>query len=77
MTGSPSETNVILEDASGNIVKDETMRNHSVEREIEAFLDAIKRGRANAESRIGPEEALNGLAVIESLCSAGGKVSLI
>jgi predicted dehydrogenase len=75
MTGSPSETNVRLEDVSGNITRDETVKNHSVEREIKAFLDAVDRD--NSESRIGPEEALNDLAVIESLCSSGGKVSIV
>jgi len=75
MTGSPSETNVKLEDVSGNITRDETVKNHSVEREIKVFLDSVESG--NAESRIGPEEALNDLAVIESLCSGGGEVSIV
>lgn len=75
VTGSPSETNVKLEGVSGNITRDKAVRNHSVEREIKAFLDAVESGKA--ESRIGPEEALNDLAVIESLCSSGGKVSIV
>jgi predicted dehydrogenase len=73
VTGSPSETSVKLGDVSGNTTRDENVKNHSVEREIKAFLDAVKVGKA--ESRAGPEEALNDLAVIESLCSSGGKVS--
>ncbi len=73
MTGSPLETRVKIEDDSGKIVKEETVKNHSVEREIKAFLDFVKVGKV--ESRAGPEEALNDLAVIESLCSSGGKVS--
>jgi len=75
MTGSPAETNVKIEDVSGKIRRDETVKNHSVEREIKAFLDAVE--SRNAESRIGPEEALNDLAVIESLCSNGGKVDIV
>lgn len=75
MTGSPSETNIKVEDASAKIRRDETVKNHSVEREIKSFLDAVEKG--NAESRIGPEEALNDLAVIESLCSNGGKVDIV
>lgn len=77
MSGSPSETNVKLEDKSGNLKRDETVKNHSVEREIKAFLAAVEGGGGSVESRIGPEEALNDLAVIESLCSGGGKVSLV
>ena len=76
MTGNPSETKLTLEDASGKVAKTETVKNHSVQREIEAFVQAVQVGSGNAGSRIGPEEALNDLAVIESLCSGGGKVSL-
>ena len=46
-----------------------------MEQEIKAFLNAVEAG--NSESRAGPEEALNDLAVIESLCSDSGKVSVV
>jgi len=75
MTGTPLETKVKVEDASGKIKRNETVKNHSVEREIKAFLNAVESG--NGDSRIGPEEALNDLAVIASLCSNGGKVDIV
>lgn len=75
MTDSPSGTTVRLDDVTGKTLKEETVTNHGVEREIRAFLKAVAVGKA--ESRAGPEEALNDLAVIESLCSGGGKVNLV
>jgi predicted dehydrogenase len=75
ITGSPLETMLKLEDVAGNRIRDETVKNQAVEQEIKAFLDAVE--AANSESRAGSEEALNDLAVIESLCSGGGKVSVV
>jgi len=75
ITENTSGTIVKLEDISGNTTKEQTVRNHGVEREIKAFLDAVETGKS--ESRAGPEEALNDLAVIESLCSSGGRVSIV
>ena len=40
--------------------------------EIEAFLEAVK--TRQAEQKAGPEEALNDVALIESLCKEGGRV---
>ncbi|PON26976.1 oxidoreductase family protein [Trichoderma gamsii] len=54
--------------------RSETVNSKGVELEIKAFLEAIKTG--NAEKRSGPEEALNDLAIIESMCQGGGKVDL-
>ncbi|KAI1612929.1 hypothetical protein EDD36DRAFT_465074 [Exophiala viscosa] len=52
----------------------EILKTNGVQVEIKAFLEAIQSGTAQARS--GPEEALNDLAIIESLCSGGGKVDL-
>ncbi|KAM0453570.1 hypothetical protein ACHAPV_008904 [Trichoderma viride] len=54
--------------------RSETVNSKGVELEIKAFLEAIKTGKA--EKRSGPEEALNDLAIIESMCQGGGKVDL-
>jgi predicted dehydrogenase len=75
ITGSPLETMLKLEDVAGNTIRDETVKNQAVEQEIKGFLDAVEAGYS--ESRAGPEEALNDLAVIESLCSGGSKVSVV
>jgi predicted dehydrogenase len=75
ITGSHLETILKLEDVAGNTIKDLAVKNQGVEQEIKAFLNAVEAG--NSESRAGPEEALNDLAVIESLCSGGGKVTVV
>jgi predicted dehydrogenase len=75
ITEDTSGTTVKLEDINGRTMKKVTVQSHGVEREIKAFLEAVERGKA--ESRAGPEEALNDLAVIESLCSGGGKVDVV
>jgi predicted dehydrogenase len=54
--------------------REETIRSKGVELEINAFLEAVRTGKA--QSRSGPEEALNDVAIMESLCSGGGKVNL-
>lgn len=54
--------------------RSETIKSKGVELEIQAFLEAIKIGKS--EKRSGPEEALNDLAIIESMCAGGGKVDL-
>lgn len=54
--------------------REETVASKGVQLEIEAFLAAITTGKA--QERAGPEEALNDLAIIESLCTGGGKVNL-
>jgi predicted dehydrogenase len=74
ITSDTSGTIVKLEDIYGGTMKKMTVQNHGVEREIKAFLEAVECGKA--ESRAGPEDALNYLAVIESLCSSGDKVDV-
>jgi len=74
ITEGSAGTNLKIEEVSGN-TREETVKNHGVDREIRAFLDAVKLGKA--ETRAGPDEAFNDLAVIESLCSGGGRVSIV
>lgn len=73
LTDGPDGFTLNLERSSGE-KSSETIKSKGVELEIKAFLDAVKMGKA--QSRAGPEEALNDLAIIESLCSGGGKVNL-
>jgi predicted dehydrogenase len=75
ITESPLETMLKLEDVAGNTIKDETVKNQAMEQEIKAFLDAVEAG--DSKSRAGPEEALNDLTVIESLCSCDDKFSVL
>jgi len=60
-----------LEDGEGES-REEVVKSRGVPNEIEAFLEAVKTGKA--EAKAGPEEALNDVALIESLCKEGGKV---
>ncbi|CAK7206611.1 hypothetical protein SEUCBS139899_009411 [Sporothrix eucalyptigena] len=53
--------------------RQEVIKTNGVDLEIAAFLEAVRAGKA--QSRSGPEEALNDLAIIESLCQGGGKVN--
>jgi predicted dehydrogenase len=73
LTDGPGGFVLKLDQLSGT-TREEMVKSKGVELEIEAFLEAVKTGRA--QSRSGPEEALNDLAIIESLCSDGGKVNL-
>ncbi|KIV83264.1 hypothetical protein PV11_05309 [Exophiala sideris] len=73
LTDGPDGYIVTLELTSGE-KRTETLKTNGVQVEIKAFLEAIQAG--NAQARSGPEEALNDLAIIESLCSGGGKVDL-
>lgn len=73
VTDGPDGFTLKLDLLSGN-TREETMKSNGVELEINAFLAAVKSGKAQARS--GPEEALNDLAIIESLCAGGGKVDL-
>ncbi|KAI7977477.1 hypothetical protein EIK77_007099 [Talaromyces pinophilus] len=73
-TGTNNETTLTLKSLDGTVVKEETLKSHGVDREIQAFLDAVKTG--HAEGRAGVIEALNDVAVVESICSEGGKVSI-
>jgi len=75
VTESPAGTVLKLELLDGK-TKEEVMNTRDgVHNEIKAFLEAVKTGKN--EQRAGPEEALNDLAVIESLCNAGGKVAIV
>lgn len=73
LTDGPGGYNLKLDLLSGES-REETVASKGVELEIKAFLDAIAAGKA--QERAGPEEALNDLAIIESLCNGGGKVNL-
>jgi len=73
ITESPEGSVLKLESVSGS-GKESVVKNTGVDREIKAFLTAAEIGKN--EYRAGPEEALNDLAVIESLCEAGGRVSI-
>jgi predicted dehydrogenase len=66
---------VLTLETTSRVKKSETIKSNGVELEIKGFLDAVQSGKA--QRRAGPEEALNDLAIIESLCSGGGRVSLI
>ncbi|CAM1502644.1 Fc.00g074200.m01.CDS01 [Cosmosporella sp. VM-42] len=72
LTDGPDGFTLSLNLASGEQRK-ETMKSNGVDLEIKAFLEAVKAGKP--QSRAGPEEALNDLAIIESLCSGGGKIT--
>ncbi|KAJ5604694.1 hypothetical protein N7510_009848 [Penicillium lagena] len=73
LTDGPDGFTLSLERISGE-KSSETIKSKGVELEIKAFLDAVKMGKA--QSRAGPEEALNDLAIIESLCSGERTVNL-
>ncbi|ERT02500.1 uncharacterized protein SPSK_05385 [Sporothrix schenckii 1099-18] len=73
LTDGPDGYVLTLELLSGER-RTETIKSRGVELEVKAFLEAIASGKA--QSRAGPEEALNDLAIIESLCQGGGKVDL-
>ncbi len=68
----PDESKVILMDRNQKVIKEEVAKSNGVDNEIDAFLRAIDAGKN--EPRAGAIEALNDVAVIESLCSGGGKV---
>lgn len=67
-------TTLTLKSLDGTVAKEETLASHGVDREIQAFLNAVKVG--HAEDRAGVIEALNDVAVVESLCIEGGKVAI-
>lgn len=73
LSDGPNGFTLDLELLSGD-KRSETLKSNGVEIEIKAFLAAVEAGKA--QPRAGPEEALNDLAIIESLCSGGGKVNL-
>ncbi|KAL7911519.1 NAD(P)-binding protein [Trichoderma velutinum] len=73
LTDGPDGFVLSLDLATGES-RSETIRSKGVELEIKAFLEAVKIGKS--EKKAGPEEALNDLAIIESMCSGGGKVDL-
>ena len=68
----PAESRVTLMNREQKIVKEEIVGSNGIDSEVKAFLIAIETGKG--EPRAGPIEALNDVAVIESLCSGGGKV---
>lgn len=73
LTDGPDGFILSLDLATGES-RSETIRSKGVELEIKAFPEAVKVGKS--EKKAGPEEALNDLAIIESMCSGGGKVEL-
>ncbi|KAJ4854686.1 oxidoreductase family, NAD-binding rossmann fold domain-containing protein [Trichoderma breve] len=73
LTDGPDGFILSLDLATGES-RSETIRSKGVELEIKAFLEAVKAGKS--EKKAGPEEALNDLAIIESMCNGGGKVEL-
>lgn len=73
LTDGPDGFVLSLELLSGE-KRTETIKSKGVELEIKAFLEAVSSGKA--QPRAGPEEALNDLAIIESLCQGGDKVNL-
>ena len=73
LTDGPDGFTLSLDLAAGES-RTETIKSRGVELEIKAFLEAVKVGKP--EKRASPEEALNALAIIESMCSGGGKVQL-
>ena len=73
LTDGPDGFVLSLELLSGEN-RSETLNSKGVELEIQAFLEAVDSGKA--QPRSGPEEALNDLAIIESLCQGGGRVKL-
>lgn len=73
LTSGPNGFTLKLDLVSGG-TREETIKSKGVQLEIDAFLEALKVGKA--EARSGPEEAMNDLAIIESLCTGGGKVDL-
>lgn len=72
LTISATESKVTVLDHDQKVVKEEVAASNGVDNEIEAFLKAIEGGKN--EDRAGVIEALNDVAVVESLVSGGGKV---
>jgi predicted dehydrogenase len=70
ITGS-KDGNVLKLDVDGD-KKEETVKSYGILNEIKAFLEAARSGKG--QDRAGPEEALNDLAFIESVCQGFGKV---
>lgn len=67
-------TQLLIEDVDGKVQSDEIIDGKGVSEEIKAFLHAVETGKA--EEKAGVREALADIAVIESICSRGGKVKL-
>lgn len=69
---STRESKLTLLDTNQNVVKDVVVESNGVDNELKAFLKAVEVGKN--EDRAGAIEALNDVAVVESLVSGGGKV---
>ncbi|RJE26161.1 hypothetical protein PHISCL_01511 [Aspergillus sclerotialis] len=63
---------VTLEDKEGKVQEEQVIDGQGVQEEVKAFLQAA--GSGKAEPRAGAREALADVAVVESVCSGGGKV---
>lgn len=63
---------VVLQRADGVVEVEEVVDGQGVVEEVRAFLEAVEDGRA--DSRAAPREALADVAVIERICSGGGRV---
>ena len=73
----------ITESKSGSVLKlelldgtrkEETVKDNGVVNEIRAFLEAVRVGKA--EAKAGPEQAMNDLAFVESICQEGVKTGV-
>ncbi|KAI9043163.1 Gfo/Idh/MocA family protein [Aspergillus affinis] len=74
VSGADGGWRIVLEDEEGKVLSEEIIDGQGVSEEIKAFLHASSLGKA--DSKAGPREALADLAVIESICSGGGDVSV-
>jgi predicted dehydrogenase len=70
----PDGWQLTLTDTGKKVVKQATIKSNGVDAEIAAFLKAIAAGKN--EDKAGTIEALNDVAVVESLVSEGGRVQI-
>lgn len=73
VTRGPDGTKLVVEDAAGDIIEQETISGSNTYKNLfAAFLDDIKTGEQ--DPRGSAQQALADVAVVESLCNGGGKV---
>ncbi|KAL1962655.1 hypothetical protein VTN77DRAFT_9289 [Rasamsonia byssochlamydoides] len=70
----PNTSVLKLQSEDGKLLKEQTVESQGIDCEIKAFLHAIAAGKA--EERAGVIEALNDVAVVESLYAGGGRVDI-
>jgi predicted dehydrogenase len=74
-TGEGGGTKLIVQDAKGKVVSDEILKSTETYKELFlAFFDATETGKGDV--RGSPKQALADIAVVESICSGGGKVKI-